>query len=120
MAIDQFTALTRRKRRPNRVSIINRQAQNLPELLEAKSTREHQAKMFDIAEKDLASTTAYQTEMQDIAEDQADLAEDLGWTSLGVTTGFELAKTETGKKVWDWAAENLGDAYDWVTDLFDW
>ncbi len=119
--IDQFSALTRRKQKSNRVSMINQQAQNLPELLELKSQREHQGKMFDLGEQELASTTAYQNEMLKIDKRNADLAKDLGYANLGVTAAFELAKTETGKKVWDWAGESLGDAADWLSEnLFSW
>jgi len=119
--IDQFSALTRRKRKPDRVSMINQQAQNLPELLEAKSQKEHQGKMFDLEEEALASTTAYQNEMLKIDKRNVELAKDLGYANLGVTTAFELAKTETGKKAWDWAGESLGGIYDWLDEnLFGW
>ncbi len=130
--IDQFSALTRRKRRPNRVAIINRQAQNLPELLDLKGQREQREKLYDLdvktlgletktldlETKKLASTTAYQTDLLKIQKKNAELAKDLGYTNLGITTAFELAKTETGKKVGSAIGKGLGSIWEGILGLF--
>lgn len=128
----QLSALTRRKRRPNRAAIINQQAQNLPALLEMKSQREHQNKVFGLQEKEFESTKAHQTEMLDIEKENQELAERLGYANLGLNTFFEFAKYGDGgdSGIWESAgsgikkfgsevADTFSDIYDWAGDLFD-
>ncbi len=132
----QLTALTRRKRKPNQVSIINQQAQNLPDLLNLKDERAHRDKMFGLQEKELTSNIGFQNEMLDIEKENQELAERLGYANIGLTTVFELAKyggTPTSdvpgiiesvgkgaKKVGSDIVDTFGDIYNWVDDnIFD-